>query len=223
MSNVGLQTIPEWRYITPNTKIFIQNASVEIGGAYSPGAGPDFIRMNQRGSARKSSIDLDTVPATADPGKPFDIEKAIDKDPDSLRLLCWPQQAHQEEYSAMRESHTPPSFPQNKRRIFNLNPSYQTNKETPADPGPRRKCFSQLDFTAQGRDVATYPLLSALAFCSCSLSPSPLFPPALSLSRSWVRPHVATAIQITLHKPLPSSWPHSRALRRVFRQRAQHL
>ncbi len=108
MSNVGLQTIPEWRYITPNTKIFIQNASVEIGGAYSPGAGPDFIRMNQRGSARKSSIDLDTVPATADPGKPFDIEKAIDKDPDSLRLLCWPQQAHQEEYSAMRESHTPP-------------------------------------------------------------------------------------------------------------------
>lgn len=81
---------------------------MEIGGAYSPGAGPDFIRMNQRGSARKSSIDLDTVPATADPGKPFDIEKAIDKDPDSLRLLCWPQQAHQEEYSAMRESHTPP-------------------------------------------------------------------------------------------------------------------
>jgi hypothetical protein len=30
MSNVGLQTIPEWRYITPNTKIFIQNASMEI-------------------------------------------------------------------------------------------------------------------------------------------------------------------------------------------------
>jgi hypothetical protein len=30
MLNMGLQTIPEWRYITPHTKMFLQNASMEI-------------------------------------------------------------------------------------------------------------------------------------------------------------------------------------------------
>ena len=30
MLNMGLQTIPEWRYITPHTKMFLQNASLEL-------------------------------------------------------------------------------------------------------------------------------------------------------------------------------------------------
>ena len=30
MLNIGLQTIPEWRYITPHTKMFLQNASMEV-------------------------------------------------------------------------------------------------------------------------------------------------------------------------------------------------
>lgn len=30
MLNMGLQTIPEWRYITPHTKMFLQNASMEM-------------------------------------------------------------------------------------------------------------------------------------------------------------------------------------------------
>lgn len=30
MLNMGLQTIPEWRYITPHTKMYLQNASMEI-------------------------------------------------------------------------------------------------------------------------------------------------------------------------------------------------
>ena len=30
MLNMGLQTIPEWRFITPQTKMFLQNASLEI-------------------------------------------------------------------------------------------------------------------------------------------------------------------------------------------------
>ena len=30
MLNLGLQTIPEWRHITPHTKMFLQNASMEI-------------------------------------------------------------------------------------------------------------------------------------------------------------------------------------------------
>lgn len=30
MLNMGLQTIPEWRHITPHTKMFLQNASMEI-------------------------------------------------------------------------------------------------------------------------------------------------------------------------------------------------
>ena len=30
MLNLGLQTIPEWRHITPQTKMFLQNASMEI-------------------------------------------------------------------------------------------------------------------------------------------------------------------------------------------------
>ena len=30
MLDMGLQTIPEWRYVTPHTKMFLQNASMEI-------------------------------------------------------------------------------------------------------------------------------------------------------------------------------------------------
>lgn len=30
MLNMGLQTIPEWRYITPHTKMFLQNANMEV-------------------------------------------------------------------------------------------------------------------------------------------------------------------------------------------------
>ena len=30
MLNMGIQTIPEWRHITPHTKMFLQNASMEI-------------------------------------------------------------------------------------------------------------------------------------------------------------------------------------------------